>query len=193
MKVLRRVLIVTFLAVLMVSYYAYLSSKSASDVEANKDDTTVGQLLAVDMDLNYPANPRDVVVLYSRIIKAFYGEKYTDEQLIGLAQHARATFDEELLNYNDFDEYMERLKEEIGVYASKKRVIVDYIIERASDNEFLIDDGVNYAKVKALYYTKEGDSVREKVYEQYTLRQDEDGRWKIVYWEVIPETIVKGE
>lgn len=193
MKVLKKVIIFTVLAVLIVSYYVYLNSKSAADVAPATDDSTVGQLLAVDMELNYPANPRAVVEYYSKITKAFYDGEYTDDQLIGLAQHARAMFDDELLEYNDYDEYMERLKVEIESYELAERVITEYIVERASDVEFIIDSGIQYAKVDVVYYTKEGSSQRDRVYEQYTLRQDEDGKWKIVYWEVVPEHTVKGE
>lgn len=193
MKVLKKVIIFTVLAVLIVSYYVYLNSKSAKDVDPATDNSTLGQILAVDMDLNYPSTPRAVVDYYSKITKAFYDGGYTDEQLIGLAQHARAMFDEELLEYNDYDGYMERLNLEIESYKLADRTITEYIVERASDVEYIIDSGIQYAKVDAVYYTKEGSSQRDRVYEQYTLRQDEEGKWKIVYWEVVPEHTVKGE
>ena len=193
MKVLRRALFITFAAVLLVTVYIRLSSKGASDNEAAIDNSEIGQLLARDMDLNYPANPYDVVTLYSRIIKVFYEGGYTDDQLNGLVQHARAMFDNELLSYNDYDGYMERLKEEIESYKLNNKKIIDYTVQRASDIEFLTDSGVQYAKVKVIYYTLESGSKRNKVYEEYTLRQNENGQWKILYWDVISETSVKGE
>lgn len=193
MKVLRRALIITFAAVLIVTAYIHLSSKGTSNGEAVIDNSEIGQLLARDMDLNYPANPYDVVTLYSRIIKVYYEGEYTDDQLNGLAQHARAMFDDELLSYNDYDEYMARLKEEIESYKLNSKKIIDYTVQRASDIELLTDSGVQYAKVKAIYYTLESGSKRNKVYEEYTLRQNENGQWKILFWDVISETNVKGE
>lgn len=193
MKILRKVLVFTFLAVLIVTYYIHLSSKSAKDIEATVDDSVVGQLLAVDMELNYPANPRAVVLYYSQIIKAFYGEEYTDDQLIGLAQHARAMFDDELLEANDYDEYMERLRTEIAAYAVNGKTITDYVVQRASDVQYSIVQGQQYAKVNTVYYTRESSTKHDKVYECYTLRKDDADNWKILYWEVVSENNVKGE
>ena len=33
----------------------------------------------------------------------------------------------------------------------------------------------------------------EARYEEYTLRQDKNSQWKIVFWDVIPETSVEGD
>lgn len=192
MKVLRRVLIVTLFAGVIVAAYAKLVSKSANDIEVKVDNTPVGQILAQDMELNYPANPRDVVVLYSKIIKAFYSEPYTEEQLVGLANHARAMFDDELLACNEYDVYMEKLKLEIEAYKAQKKYISVYTIQRNADVELFIDDGIQYARVKAIYYTVSDVSERSEVYEQYTLRKTGD-KWKILFWEVIPKTVIKGE
>ena len=193
MKVLRRTLFITFAAVLIVTVYIRLSSKGASNNGATIDNSELGQLLSRDMDLNYPTNPYDVVTLYSRIIKVYYDGGYTDDQLNGLAQHARAMFDAELLSYNDYDEYMERLKTEIEAYKINNKKIVEYTVQRASDIELFTDSGTQYARVKVIYYTLESSSNRNKVYEEYTLRQNGSGQWKILFWDVIPETGVKGE
>ena len=39
----------------------------------------------------------------------------------------------------------------------------------------------------------EDGGSRSKVYEEYTLRQDKNSQWKIVFWDVIPETSVEGD
>ena len=70
---------------------------------------------------------------------------------------------------------------------------MEYTIQRASDIEMLTDNGIQYAKVKAVYYTSQEGGSRNKVCEQYTLRQDKEGQWKILFWEVIPDTQVEGE
>lgn len=192
-KILKPILVVTLFASVILACYIRLTAKPASNEEATIDNSEVGQILAKDMDLNYPSNPHDVVTYYSRIIKAYYDGKYTDDQLNGLAQHARAMFDSELLSYNDYDGYMERLKEEIEAYKDDKKTIVEYTVQRASDIEYITDNGIQYARVKTIYYTAEDGGSRNKVYEQYTLRQGDDGEWKILYWDVIQETNVEGE
>ena len=192
-SILKSILVITLMASVILACYIKLTSNPTSDEEPVADTSEVGQLLARDMDLNYPANPHDVVLFYSRVIKAFYDGEYDDDQLNGLAQHARATFDSELLTYNDYDEYMERLKSEIESYSLEKKKIVEYTIQRASDIEMFTDNGIQYAKVKAVYYTSQEGGSRNKVCEQYTLRQDKEGQWKILFWEVIPDTQVEGE
>ncbi len=192
-RILKTILVITLMASVILACYIKLTSKPSSGDEPVTDTSEVGQILAKDMDLNYPSNPHDVVVFYSRVIKAFYDGEYNDDQLNGLAQHARAMFDTELLSYNDYDEYMERLKTEIESYKLNNKKIVEYTIQRASDIEMLTDNGIQYARVKAVYYTAEDGAKRDKVYEQYTLRQNDEGQWKILFWEVIPETGVEGE
>ena len=191
-KILKPILVVTLFASVILACYIRLTAKTSTSEDATVDNSEVGQILAKDMDLNYPSNPHDVVTYY-RIIKAFYDGKYTDDQLNGLAQHARAMFDGELLSYNDYDEYMERLKEEIEAYRINKKTIVEYTVQRASDIDFITDNGIQYARVKVIYYTAEESGSRNKVYEQYTLRQDDESRWKILYWDVIQETNVNGD
>lgn len=192
-KILKPILVVTLFASVILACYIRLTAKTSTSEDATVDNSEVRQILAKDMDLNYPSNPHDVVTYYSRIIKAFYDGKYTDDQLNGLAQHARAMFDGELLSYNDYDEYMERLKEEIEAYRINKKTIVEYTVQRASDIDFITDNGIQYARVKVIYYTAEESGSRNKVYEQYTLRQDDESRWKILYWDVIQETNVNGD
>lgn len=192
-RILKTILVITLMASVILACYIKLTSKPSTGDEPVADTSEVGQILAKDMDLNYPSNPHDVVVFYSRVIKAFYDGEYNDDQLNGLAQHARAMFDTELLSYNDYDEYMERLRTEIESYKLNNKKIVEYTVQRASDIEMLTDNGIQYARVKAVYYTAEDGAKRDKVYEQYTLRQDDEGQWKILFWEVIPETGVEGE
>ncbi len=192
-RILKTILVITLMASVILACYIKLTSKPSSGDEPTADTSEVGQILTKDMDLNYPSNPHDVVQFYSRIIKAYYDGGYNDDQLNGLAQHAMAMFDTELLSYNDYDEYVERLKTEIESYKLNNKKIVEYTIQRASDIEMLTDNGKQYAKVKVIYYTAEDGAKRTKVYEQYTLRQSDEGQWKILFWEVIPETGVEGE
>ena len=190
----KKIIIFTVMAVLIISYYVHISSKTAGNVEENYEKTVVSELLSKDTDLNYPGNPRDVVVYYSEIISAFYKEKLTEDQLVGLAQHARALFDEELLELNEYNEYMQRLREEIQSYKLNDKYIAEFLIERASDVEYIVDNGVQYAEINALYYLKEGsEAKRTKTYEKYTLRKDENGNWKILFWETVPENNFRGE
>ena len=115
-RILKSVLVITLMASVILACYIKLTAGSSNTEEPETDTSEVGKILSKDMQLNYPSNPHDVVLYYSRIIKAYYDGEYNDDQLNGLAQHARATFDDELLSYNDYDEYMDELK---GYYFSE--------------------------------------------------------------------------
>ena len=80
-KILKPILVVTLFASVILACYIRLTAKTSTSEDATVDNSEVGQILAKDMDLNYPSNPHDVVTYYSRIIKAFYDGKYTDDQL----------------------------------------------------------------------------------------------------------------
>ena len=133
-----------------------------------------------------------VITLMASVILACYikltaGSSNTEEPEADTSEVGK------ILSKDMHDEYMERLRAEIESYKLNKKKIVEYTIQRASDIEYLIDNSIQYAKVKAVYYTAEDGGSRSKVYEEYTLRQDKNSQWKIVFWDVIPETSVEGD
>lgn len=193
MKTLRKVIIFTFLAVLLVTYYVHISSKTANDVEALPDNSFVGTLLALDPDISYPDTVYDVVSYYSDIIKAYYSEDMSDDQLVGLVQHARTLFDDELLSYNPYETFLQNVKAEITVYKAAGKKITDYSIQRNSDVTYIYDGIDQYARINVLYWMMEGNSDRTKTYERYTLRKDDEGHWKILYWELVEPNNFKSE
>ena len=92
---------------LVCGYYYYLSHKNAKSAEDAQDKTTeVEKIIERDFDKKYPKTPREVVKWYNRIITAFYGEEYTDEELEKMADQARSLMDDELLSYNPRDTYL---------------------------------------------------------------------------------------
>ena len=95
----------------------------------------------------------------------------------------RGIFDDELLTLNPYDEYLKRLQDEIKDYKSAGRTIADYVIENNSNMEFLTYKGKDYAKIDVMYFVHESKNII-KNYEKFTLRKDDGGRWKILYWEV---------
>ncbi|MGN0370300.1 MAG: DUF6715 family protein [Butyrivibrio sp.] len=184
MKVLSKIktpLIITFLAVLAVSYYFYLSNRDVGQKNENKEETAVSKLINRDLDLNYPSTEREVMIYYSDILKVLYKGELTEDELIGLAQHIRGLFDDELLECNPYDTYISDLKEEVEYYKSNDRYVSDYIVEDYNDTVHQTLNGKKYTKIDVKYFVREGKKLIY-TYEEFTLRKDEDGKWKILFW-----------
>ena len=127
--------------------------------------------------------PKSVVTYYSNILKVMYSGNLSDKDVENIAAQLRGIFDDELLTLNPYDEYLKRLQDEIKDYKSAGRTIADYVIENNSNMEFLTYKGKDYAKIDVMYFVHESKNII-KNYEKFTLRKDDGGRWKILYWEV---------
>ncbi len=181
MKNLRKIIVILILIVLGVSYYYYLSNRTIAEEEKLPEETKVSEVLIRDLDKNYPPSPKEVVKFYSSIMECYYGEEYTEEQLVQLADKARQLMDEELLNNNPEDQFLKDLKNEIEKYKKAKREIFASYVSSADEVEYFTYNKEDWAKVDVVYSMRE-DSNYFKTYEEYVLRKDKDGNYKIFGW-----------
>lgn len=183
-KVLRIGVAVICMVALVVGYYSYLSKRNAT-VRA-EDTVSLSEVQAIvskDMEKDYPVTPRAVVKWYNRIISAYYSEDYTNDELNKMADQARMLLDEELLAANPRDRYMVALQSEIEDYRNRSRVIVSSSVSDSNEVIYKTVNGYECAYVSAYYFMREG-STYDRTYEDYCLRKDEDGNWKILTWKV---------
>ena len=183
---LKKPLIITLLAALAVSYYIYLSNRDTDKNNGKEKETSVATaVLQRDMDKNYPGSPRAVVTYFADIQKLIYKNDFDDDELTGLAQHMLATYDDELLEKNPYELFIENLKTEISTYKSEKQYISQYIVEDGYGIELTDFKGDEYAEVDVKYYVR-NDTQKQTIaiYEKYTLRKDSKGQWKILYWDL---------
>ena len=174
------------LAALAVSYYIYLSNRDTDKNNGKEKETSVATaVLQRDMDKNYPGSPRAVVTYFADIQKLIYKNDFDDDELTGLAQHMLATYDDELLEKNPYELFIENLKTEISTYKSEKQYISQYIVEDGYGIELIDFKGDEYAEVDVKYYVR-NDTQKQTIaiYEKYTLRKDSKGQWKILYWDL---------
>lgn len=184
----RVVIAVVIMVFLVVGYYFYLSHR---DVTGGKQEQTVkaqGNAIAAeiavrDLDSNYPETPREVLKLYAKITQAYYASDTTETQIEQLGAQARKLFDQELRSKQKESEFIEALKADVKNYHSLKRYISDYKVDSSSNFEFKTINGQSYAIGTVLYYVREGNNL-DNAYHSYKLRKDEDGKWKILYWEL---------
>ncbi len=165
---------------LVCGYYYYLSQKNAKSSEDAEDKMTeVEKIIERDFDKNYPKTPREVVKWYNRIITAFYSEEYTDEELEKMADQARRLMDDELLSYNPRDTYLKNLKADIEDYKTRNKIIVQSSVSDSNDITYATVDGDYCAYVDAYYFSREASDY-SRTYEEFVLRMDDEGHWKIL-------------
>ena len=181
----RTIIVIAVLVALGLVYYYYLASKDtgkdATDIAADTSEVSV--LISKDIMANYPESPKDVVNLYARITKAYYDTSLTDEQIEALGKQARLMFDDELKNTQTDADFYEKLKEDIGNYNSTKTRISSYAIQSAAKTKYSTFKDRQYASIALVYYLRQGDKLIDSP-TKFTLRKDDDGHWKILFWEL---------
>ncbi len=148
--------------------------------KGDKPNTEAQKILAKDLDRNYPATVREVVRLYSRISSCYHNEKISEEEFQGLVELQRKLFDEEFLENNPLDTFTNNLSNEIAVARQTEYEMVSWRVQKQSSVQTWESGENHYASIIACY-TMHGDDYT-RTYEEFLLREDENGRWKIVGW-----------
>lgn len=176
-------LVITFivLIIILVGYYAYLANK---EKEAKEEVTlsAVQIVLNRDMRNDYPATPKEIVKYYNEILKCFYNEECTDEEIEDLGNRARELYDAELLEANELGPYMIRLKSEIEDYKANERRFASMAVAASTNVDYFEEDGFSFARIACAYNIMEGE-VSNPTKQIYLLRRDENDHWKIYGWE----------
>jgi hypothetical protein len=191
-KVLRIGIAVICMVCLVVGYYTYLSRRNASAKADEKVELSeVQAIISKNFKNDYPATPRAVVKWYNRIITAYYAEDFDQGQLEKMADQARALMDDELLSYNPKDTYIASLNMEIEDYHNRSRTIVSSTVSDSKEVRYKTVNGYECAFVSTYYFIREGSSYT-RTYEDFCLRKDKNGDWKILTWRLSTEDEVNG-
>ncbi len=176
--------IITITLVLIVVVLLYYRAVNKDEVPT--DDTEIvrdtDKLLSKDLEESYPVTVCQVVQLFTRIQKCYYNEECTNDEIIQLADMALEIFDDELVENNPRNEYLEALEAEINYYKDNNKTISRVIVGKSADVTYSTVEGVKYASVECIYYVKD-DKGTEKNITTYILRKTEEGQWKILGWQ----------
>jgi Na+-transporting NADH:ubiquinone oxidoreductase subunit NqrC len=178
-KVVGCILALLCVAVVCGGFYLVKVRSDKSQSQDKTELTEVQKIITKDLTTNYPATPREVVKYYSRIITAYYKEDYTDSELDQLVDQELTLFDEELLENNQKDAYLVSLKADIEDYKNRSRYIVSTKVSESDQVGYVQDGDDSLAYVLASYFVREKNAF-SWTYQQYVLRQDGDGNWKIL-------------
>ena len=174
-----------FLLVLVVGYYAYLSGTHRTE-QQEAVMSEVDTALSRDLDNNYPATPKEVIKYYNDLMKWFYNEECTAEELQDLGRKSLQLFDEELQENNDEDTYLIRLQGEVQNYKDNKRKITSVSLAPSTNVDYYSVDGFSFARISCGYTMTENGKKTSTVM-VYLLRRDDNRRWKIYGWETADE------
>ena len=170
-----------FLIVLVVGYYSYLSGRNRTE-QQEAVMSAVDTALARDLTNDYPATPKEVIKYYNDIIKCFYNEECTEEEIQELGEKSLQLFDEKLRENNEEDAYLTRLQGEIKDYQDNKRKITSVSLAPSTNVDYYTADGFSFARISCGYgMTENGKKTSTMMV--YLLRRDENRKWKIYGWE----------
>lgn len=176
-------IILIILIALMISYYFYLSNRTVPEKEESVQITAVQSLLLDDLEISYPPSPKEVLKYYCEITKCFYNEKYTEEELEALAFKIRELYDDELAANKSDEQYLIDLKDDIQTFHKNKFTISSYSTSSSMDVEYFSTGGYEFAKLYCMFTLRQGTKLKFTT-EQFLLRKDDKGHWKIYGWEL---------
>lgn len=174
------IIVLLILICMLLCYYFYLSNrKDKTDAEV-VETTAVQEVLLRDLSKNYPATPKEVIKYYSELTKCFYNEEHTEEELKKLSDRAMEMYDADLAA-NQTGEYENNLKEDIIAFKQSGIQVSSYRVSSSTDVEYFYSGDRECASLYCTYTLRKGTDLLG-VEEQFVLRKDEDGHWKILGW-----------
>lgn len=163
---------------------------SKENAATEKELTEVEKIIVRDLKDNYPKTPREVVKFYNKIISCYYGGELKDAELEKLADQMLLLLDEDLLVVNPRDEYINSVENDIEKYKTEKKKVVSTDVCDSNEVTYVNDEKEGSSEVDKLAYVNTSYFINTNgefaySYQQFVLRQDDNGRWKILtFYEV---------
>lgn len=172
--------VILVLACAIVALYLYIDR---SGKEAEEPVNSVAeQILAKDMEKNYPPTPYALTEFYCGIVECIYSADTTEEQLERLVKLQRSLYDEEFAALNPYEELLATTKDELETAKEKKLVFTGYVLDKASNVTKWKKDGKEYASLMFQLMSK-SDTGSGGSYRNMIMRKDSNGKYKILGWE----------
>ena len=171
-------LVILAIVVLIIFILAVNTPKEAP---VSVQITAATKQLSKNYETDYPSTPKSVVTEYAEITRCFYASDTEESQIRELATQMRQLFDDELIANQSFEDFYNSLRSEIAVYRDKNKVVSSYSVSSSTDVKY---DKNEYGSLATLYlsFNIREDGNINRIKEQFVLRQDEAGHWKIYGW-----------
>ena len=177
-------------AAVLIGGYVFMTMQRGKETERSLENETAKEMTAVQKIIaeapykEYPATPVQVVKYYNEITKCFYNEKYSDQELTSLSMISRTLFDKELKDQQSDVDYLVALQADIEVFKASNITIYDSVVSPSTEVEYFNHNGYECARLYSTYTLKSG-TVYQSTKEVYILRKDEDGRWRILGFDMV--------
>lgn len=176
-------ILVFILVIVCLAMYVVISNRT-KQMTSGDDASEVEKLLSYDFAEDYPKTVKETVRLHCRYMKCAYNNEFSEEELAKMNQQVRNLYDQELLDYNEESAQLDALKQDIQYYVDNKQKIVSYSFGEDSQIEYNTQDQVDYAKIKVTVMLRV-DSAPGEAEEEYILRKNDQGQWKILGWQAV--------
>ena len=176
--------VMTLFAIIILLFYYYWANRVTpiQDTSANLSETE--KIMALDLETQYPKTPRETVKVFARIMKALYNNP-KDDEIEPLALKIRELYDTEFLENNPESSYLNNLVTDIASWKEEDRRITNFLLTNEDLEQEKEIDGVKYSVNYVSYTIQEKGKFTETW--KVLLRQSEEGNWKILGWEFVPE------
>lgn len=180
------IIVIGVILVAIVVGFAFSLNRSTKEAaEADKQATAVQNVLMKDLERSYPPTPKEVVKYFAEITQCFYNEEYTDEELTQMAEKIQGIYDDELIANKSQEDYLNDLSTEIADMKKGNYTISSYVLSSSVDVEEFVENGYSCARLYCTFNVKQGTLGTTRSMEEFVLRKDEDGHWKIYGWQLV--------
>lgn len=179
----RGVILLIFIAVLIVGAFAFVAFHTPKTAEEATEVTEKEELMNRNFSVNYPATPREVMKLYNRYLLCLYGvdgSELTDGEMRALGTKMRELYDEELLTENPEETNLLSLSQEIAAFRSDGKVMIQANVCDSNEVDYIDVEDASGTLVEASYFIKKDSKEFTRTYQQFLLRKDDSGNWKIL-------------
>lgn len=177
------VIVLILIAVLIVGAFALVAYRTPKTAEEATEVTEKAELMSINIEANYPATPREVMKLYNRYMLCLYGvegSELKEDEVRALGRKMRVMYDEELLEANPEESHLLSLSQEIAAFRNDEKVMIQANVCDSNEVDYIDVDGASGALLEASYFVKKGSKEFTRTYQQFLMRKDADGNWKIL-------------
>ncbi len=177
------VIVLILIAVLIVGAFALVVYRTPKTAEEATEVTEVSALMSKNIEAGYPSTPREVLKLYNRYMLCLYGvdsDQLKDEEVRALGMKMRQMFDDELMEENPENAHLQKLTQEIVAFQADDKVMIQANVCDSNEVDYIDIEGASGALVEGSYFIKKGSKEFSRTYQQYLMRKDATGKWKIL-------------
>ena len=175
-----RVVVIAIVCILVICGGFFLFSNSLN--AGNPDELTeLEKVLVKDLKGDYPKTPREVIKFYNRIVQCYHSSETSKQDLGKLVDQMMLLWDADMLAKNSREEYYAAVVSDVELYKQTKKTIASISICDSNEVDYVTDDrnGDKLAFVDVTYFVNT-DGKFANSHMRFGLRQDEDGKWKVI-------------